>query len=829
MASTAENRQAPHVPNHEMVRSIGRGSYGEIWLARTLTGMWRAVKIVDRRTFESDKAFQREFEGMAKFEPISREDAGFVDILHVGRDVAGGFFYYVMELADDHLGSGHFDPAIYVPKTIKAELSRRARLLADECITIGLSLTRALGALHKQGLVHRDIKPANIIFVGGVPKIADIGLVAASGQDSYVGTEGYVPPEGPGTPQADIYSLGKVLYEMAMGKDRMDFPEINTRLAELPDKAQLLRLNDVLLRACANDCDHRYASAEEMHEDLLRLRDGKPLIARVRRRAPLLASLAAIALLGSGGYYVTRQHLARGSVQIETDPPGAMVVLGDKMRRSPAEFDELPAGNNSVRVMLAGYEPEEASFEIKPDALAHPKALHLQRSHGAVQISSQPAGAAFELRLGEDLVQSGTTPAMLNDLPTGPYQLTVRLDSRMRSETLEVKRGETTTKEVEFPSGIIAVSSHPAGAEILLDGKPAGVAPLEMKAPEGEHELIAKYRAWPAQRRALRADHAQPTEAAFDFPSGSVKIASAPGGASVWQGERELGSTPLLLEDLEPGEVHYELRLAGFKNLEINGKVQPGGQTFLDARFIKRLGPRRSEPWENSLGMQFVPVGEILMGVWPVRVQDYDAFCTATSRARPVADFAQEGAHPVVRVNWEDASMFCEWLTAKELAAGQIEEGQIYRLPTDLEWSAGDGLPDEGGNTPEERDGKVRDFPWGKQWPPPAGAGNFADGTGRRAGTIPGYHDGFAQTSPVGSFAANRLGLFDMTGNVWQWCRDSYKGNAAGARDWGVLRGGSWGTATASELRSSYRNVIDRAERDVIYGFRCVLVPEPGR
>jgi len=829
MPSTAENRQAPHIPNHEMVRSIGRGSYGEIWLARSLTGTWRAVKIVHRSTFESDKAFQREFEGMAKFEPISRDDAGFVDILHVGRDVAGGFFYYVMELADDHLGCGVIDPTTYVPKTIKAELARRARLLADECITIGLSLTKALGALHRQGLVHRDIKPANIIFVGGVPKIADIGLVAASGQDSYVGTEGYVPPEGPGTPQADIYSLGKVLYEMAMGKDRMDFPAVNSGLADLPDKATLLQLNEVLLRACANDPEQRYATVEEMHDDLVRLRDGKPLGAQLRRRGPLLAGFAALLLLGSGGWYTVRQQSARGGVRIETDPPGAMVVFGDKMRRSPAEFDQLRAGNYSARIMLAGYEPEDAHFEIDPERQTQIPPLRLSRSRGAAELASRPAGAAFEVRQGEEVIRSGTTPATLTDLPTGDYRLVMKLDARTRRDSLEIKRGEVTARDVEFASGMIKVSSHPAGAEILLNGQPAGTAPLEIKAAEGEHELVAKYRAWPAQQRKVNAAPGPPAEAAFEFPGGSVKITSAPGGASVFQGARELGKTPLHLEDLEPSEIRYELRLAGFKSIEVTGKIQPGEQTFLPARFVKRLGPRRGEPWENSLGMKFVPVGEVLMGIWPVRVQDYEAFCAATGRGRSVPDFAQDHAHPVVRVSWEDATAFGEWLTQKEVAAGLIEEGQSYRLPTDLEWSAGDGLPDEGRNTPEERDGKLKDFAWGKQWPPPAGVGNLADSAGRRANGIPGYHDGFPQTSPVGSFPANRLGLFDMCGNVWQWCRDSYKGGATNARDWGVLRGGSWGTATASELRASYRNVVDRAERDVIYGFRCVLVPESDR
>jgi serine/threonine protein kinase len=821
----AANRKPPFVPNHEMVRVIGRGSYGEIWLARSLTGAWRAVKIVDRRTFESDKAFLREFEGMSKFEPISRGDAGFVDILHVGRDEGGGFFYYVMELADDHLACGPVDSERYIPKTLKSELSRRSRLLADECITIGLSLTKALGALHRQGLVHRDIKPANVIFVGGVPKIADIGLVADSGQSSYVGTEGYVPMEGPGTPQADLYSLGKVLYEIAMGRDRMDFPAVNSYLGDLPDKALLVKLNAVFLRACANDPAARYASSEEMHEDLLRLRDGRRLADPRGRRLLLPCGISALLVLAGTIYHFGNQRPAYGAAYFETEPPGAMVVLGDRMVRSPADFTGLQTGKHSARVMLPEFEPVDMHFEIKANTTTRPPKLLLTHAVGSAEINSSPPGATFELRQGDEVVEKGKTPETLTGVPTGHYDLVVSLGERQEMDALEIKRGEVTAKDVEFASGVVVVESVPAGAEIWLDGKRAGIAPMELSMSEGKHKIEGRYGAWPPLPQEMQVIRSQKQAVKFEFIGGSAKIASAPGGAVVMADGKEVGRTPLLVEDLDAGEVRYTLRLPGFKDIEVKGRIQPGEQTFMEARFVNRMGPMRGEPWENTLGMKFAPVRELLVGIWPVRVQDYETFCQATSRARSIPDFSQGPAHPVVKVSWEDATDFCEWLTAKERAAGRIEQGQRYRLPADLEWSAAAGIADEGRATPEERDGKARDFPWGKQWPPPAGAGNFADSAVKKTGmtTIAGYHDGFPQTSPVGSFPPNRFGLFDMSGNVWQWCADSYKGGATGVHDWGVLRGGSWGTASPAELRSSYRNVVERSERDVLYGFRCVL------
>ncbi len=817
-------RERPQVPNHELVRVIGRGAYGEIWMARSLTGALRAVKIVDRRTFENERSFEREFEGMARFEPISRSDAGFVDILHVGRDPGGHFFYYVMELADDVTGR-QVEAEAYVPKTLRTELRRRSRLLAGECLAIGLSLTRALGVLHGRGLVHRDIKPANVIFVGGVPKIADIGLVAASGEGSFVGTEGYVPPEGPGTVAADLFSLGKVLYEMAMGKDRLDFPALHSDLTRLPDKDGLMALNAVLMKVCAPNPRQRYASAEEMHEDLERLTAGRPMRSRGRRLAPFV--MLAMMIFGAGAGVVW-WHRQPGSVRIETEPQGAMVVLdsGGTIRSSPTSFDTLAVGRHSARVMLAGYDARVISFEVKSRRVTAVPKIQLARSHGQLVITSIPSGADFTIRRGDSSIASGQTPANFDALDTGEYDVDFRMAGSSTQERVQVVRDEPASVAAEFVFGRIAVTSEPVGAELQVDGMPAGTAPREIALAQGAHEIVAHFRSWPEQRQKIELARAQDAAVVFKFPRGSVKITSAPAGASVFAEGRQIGKAPLLLEDLEPGAVAYELRMSEFEPVRLTGEVKPGGQTFLGGRLTQRVGPLPGKPWENSLHMKFVPVGNVLAGVGPVQVGEYEAFCQASGRARLLPDFEQEPTHPAVRVNWNDAVAFCEWLTTKEQQAGVLEAGQIYRLPTDLEWSAAAGLPAESGATPEERDGKLPDFPWGRQWPPPTGAGNFADASVKRSSTrIPGYRDGFAQTSPVGNFAANALGLFDMSGNVWQWVLDSYNTGARG-KDWGVLRGGSWGTAAQAELRCAYRNVVDRSERDVIFGFRVVVVPE---
>ncbi|HYZ72690.1 MAG TPA: serine/threonine-protein kinase, partial [Chthoniobacterales bacterium] len=427
--------RVPDIPDHDLIRSIGRGAYGEIWLAKTLTGGFRAIKVVFP---EPDLAY-REFDGIRAFEPISRHHPGFVNIYHVGR--GDSFLYYTMELADDSRKGQRIDPATYTPHTLATDLHDSRRLSPKACLELGKTLSSALGYLHQQGLTHRDIKPSNVIFVNGAPKLADIGLVAAAGRKTYVGTEGYVPPEGPGSPSADVYALGKVLYEAATGKDRLDFPEIPTDLPQLSNKELLLRLNPILLKACARDPKQRFQNGNALQEALTAI-GSEPVPKQTKRRRLLPAVLVGV---------------------------GLIVVAAAGVVGSVSHWFSKPAR-------------EDAKIRTSGD-------------------SSPP-----------DRPHTGPTPM-----------------------------------------------------------SPATPAPT------------------PA--------------------TGSVRIESDPPGAQVWDGEHELGTTPLDLSSVPAGGVHYQLRLAHYLYADVTGKVETGHSLTLQGDLQIAKAPVSGQTWTNTIGMKFVPVG----------------------------------------------------------------------------------------------------------------------------------------------------------------------------------------------------------------------------
>lgn len=209
--------------------------------------------------------------------------------------------------------------------------------------------------------------------------------------------------------------------------------------------------------------------------------------------------------------------------------------------------------------------------------------------------------------------------------------------------------------------------------------------------------------------------------------------------------------------------------------------------------------------YTNTLGMPFVklPGSNTLICVWDTRRRDYEAFAKETRRAWTKPPFQQDADHPAVNVSWGDAKAFCDWLSRKE--------GREYRLPTDAEWSQAAGLPPESGSTPQEKDGQIRDaFPWGSSWPPATNAGNYASSL---------RVDDYENTSPVGNFGPNLNGLYDMGGNVWQWCEDWYDRHAKSR----VLRGGAWNSCVEDITRSSFRYYATPASGYDYVGFRCVI------
>ena len=273
----ARVEELPDAPDYELFNPpFGEGAYGKVWLARNKAGQWRALKAVYLANFDQNTdPYEREFNGIKKYQPVSDKHPGLLRVEFVSEKQAG-YFYYVMELGDPLTPGWEQEPSTYKPRDLVSERahSHGRRLPVRECVRIGLALSDALDFIHRQGLTHRDIKPQNIIFVNGQPKLADLGLITEikppDQERTLVGTPGYMPPppERPGTPQADIYALGMVLYVLSTGRNAAYFPEIATTLVEREDPADFLPLNTVILKACHLDPAQRYASAAEMHHAL---------------------------------------------------------------------------------------------------------------------------------------------------------------------------------------------------------------------------------------------------------------------------------------------------------------------------------------------------------------------------------------------------------------------------------------------------------------------------------------------------------------------------------------------------------------------------------
>ena len=257
----------PQCGQWRLVREIGHGAYGVVYLAVGSDGKRAAVKVC-RRDEIGEERYARELRGARLYSAIQRT-TGLVWMKELVEEPWG--FYSVMDLADHEFG-GEFSEDTYRPKTLASMLGGVKALPIDESVKLGIALAKGLETLQRHHLLHRDIKPGNVIYVGGRPVLSDPGLVVEESEAaSLVGTPGYVPPENFTAAVGDVYSLGLTLKAASFGRSIEDIDkgpalEADTSAAQFPAWWRILS------KATDPTPSRRYQSAKALLKDLKSLR-----------------------------------------------------------------------------------------------------------------------------------------------------------------------------------------------------------------------------------------------------------------------------------------------------------------------------------------------------------------------------------------------------------------------------------------------------------------------------------------------------------------------------------------------------------------------------
>ncbi len=601
--------------------------------------MYRAVKVVRREDFEYQRTFEREFEGIQRYEKVSHAHPGLVDILHVGRDDEAGFYYYVMEIADDESGATVEERLeSYRPRTLSSDIRRRSVRTVRECVDLGIAIGGALGHLHQAGLTHRDVKPSNIIFVKGQPKLADVGLVASTGQRTFVGTEGYVPPEGPGTSSADLYSLAMVLYEMHTGKDRLDFPELPTNL-EIPpsvNRDEWRALNAVICRAGSPDPRKRYESAAVF---VLALETvcAAPWKAPEPRRSLVsvffgtIAVLGLLAIIGGAGYWLWRDNQSfvaqHGPLLSDAGTKGVNGAgLRTPIEVAPIETEGPDRGGPGTG---EGRDPGNggASTGNSGEAGTREEKKPVETPEEKPASETRPSGKEKEKDKKEPEAGEGNPEQAVGkekEVRTG--------GAETKEPATEPKKEEPETKE---KAGMLVATE--------VEGDVAGDAK--------EKPLTAK------------------------IVEGQLKISSQPPTARVFHDGREIGVTETRVLDFPVGPVELVLKREGYHDYVYKGEVKEGVQV-VSAVLLPDLGPVAGNPWINSVGMEFQPVPiDRHQSVGEITVALFDRFLEEAGLEIPRA-----GVNGIAQVS-EDRALwqFCDWLTGQDRRTGYLGKKHYYR------------------------------------------------------------------------------------------------------------------------------------------------------
>jgi formylglycine-generating enzyme required for sulfatase activity len=505
-------------------------------------------------------------------------------------------------------------------------------------------------------------------------------------------------------------------------------------------------------------------------------------------------------------------------VTMKSEPEGAEVrVAGEVRGRTPLDL-ELMAGSYRVELRHPGFKPWISDVQVQANEPLSLGPVRLGLPDGRLAVTSSPAGASVSV----GGAYRGRTPLEIDVRPDLPQLVTVMRDGyEAARREISVSPGARVAVEVSLPPilGQVIVSAKPADAQLYVDGSARGTANQTLDLPATAHAIEIRKPGYATHRVTVTPRPGLPQSIEVTLLEG-VALAAAPAGPTPGGPQSAAGAPGVQAGAIAP--LTATLRSPGGQEL----KLVPAGEYTMGSP--RREAGRRANEAQRAVKLE----RRFYLGLREVTNAEFRQFRPSHRSGYILQETLDLDRQPVVGVSWQDAAEYCNWLSAKEgLAPAYVNQaGKLvpvvpvtngYRLPTEAEWEwAARGAG-----------GALRKYPWGDALPVPPGAGNFADRKARPLvdQALPDYDDGYAATAPVGSFAPDAAGFFDLGGNVAEWTHDLYTVQPAsgavavdplarGAGALRVVRGSSWRHAAVTELRLAYRDYGDGKRNDL--GFR---------
>ncbi|MEQ8660719.1 MAG: SUMF1/EgtB/PvdO family nonheme iron enzyme, partial [Gammaproteobacteria bacterium] len=429
-----------------------------------------------------------------------------------------------------------------------------------------------------------------------------------------------------------------------------------------------------------------------------------------------------------------------------------------------------------IELVQPGFKTWRQTLTVVPGQPIRLGEVVLAPADGELALSSVPSGANVTV----DGAFRGQTPLTLALEPGAGHRVRVlREGYAPHEETVTLAAGARSARTLTLAPELatLILETTPAEAELRIDGEPRGSATQTLELPTTAHELTVSapgHATWQDRvtprkgvakrvRIRLRTLAEMAAAQAADAASGTPADGSAAAGDGA-RSEAAAATPPGGTITTALGQVL---------------KLFRGGQVTLGSAPGSPGHAADAPPRAATLARPFY------LGVREVTNAEFRRFL-ATHHTRGAQGSALDGdPQPVAGVSWTLAASYCNWLSRQDGLPPfyRIRYGEVlgvdpgatgYRLPTEAEWEWAARVTPDGATMP---------FPWGTDWPPPRGAGNYADAGASAlvATTLAGYQDGHVAAAPVASFAANARGLFDLGGNVAEWVHDVYTATPAQA------------------------------------------------